>query len=60
MVPPGLGLQHDWAGDLVINLSYIDAQGSVIRSVDLINRVGQNALRPMGTSAGFRRRYGGW
>src|SRR5579859_1929089 len=36
-----LGLQHDWSGDLIITLSYVDAQGHST-SVDIMNRAGQN------------------
>src|SRR5260370_37307631 len=38
-----LVMQHDWAGDLVITLSYVDAQGRTILSRDLINRIGQSS-----------------
>ena len=48
-----LGLQHDWAGDLVVTLSYLDAQGNTVRSVDLINRVGLNSGHTFGTAADF-------
>jgi subtilisin-like proprotein convertase family protein len=37
-----LGLQHDWAGDLIVTLSYVDAQGHTVLSRDLINRIGQS------------------
>ena len=48
-----LGLQHDFAGDLQITLSYIDANGNTVQSVDLINRIGATSANPYGTSADF-------
>ena len=48
-----LGLQHDFAGDLHITLSYIDSNGNTVQSVDLINRLGATAANPYGTSADF-------
>src|SRR5260370_42251469 len=48
-----LVMQHDWAGDLVITLSYVDAQGRTSLSRDLINRIGQNSGN-FGAAADFR------
>ena len=53
-----LGLQHDFAGDLRITLSYINAQGSTLQSVDLLNRIGSSASNPYGTSADFGNNQG--
>src|SRR5260370_706407 len=47
-----IGLQHDWAGDLVITLSYIPDQGSPV-TVDLINRIGQDVNHAFGAAADF-------
>jgi subtilisin-like proprotein convertase family protein len=48
-----LGLQHDFAGDLRITLSYIDSTGATVQSVDLVNRVGASNANPSGTAADF-------
>ena len=47
------GLQHDWSGDLIATLSYVDAQGNTVVSVNLFYRIGQTANRPAGAWAGF-------
>ena len=48
-----LGLQHDFASDLQITLSYIDSKGNTVQSVDLLNRIGATAANPYGTAADF-------
>ena len=48
-----LGLQHDFAGDLQITLSYIDSNGNTVQSVDLVNRIGVTSGNPYGTAADF-------
>ena len=48
-----LGLQHDFAGDLQISLSYINAQGTTVQSVDVLNRIGTSISSPWGTAADF-------
>ena len=53
-----LGLQHDFAGDLQITLSYIDSKSSVVQSVDILNRIGSTTANPYGTSADFGNNQG--
>jgi subtilisin-like proprotein convertase family protein len=48
-----LGLQHDFAGDLRITLSYIDSNGATVQSVDVLNRIGATAANPYGSAADF-------
>ena len=47
------GLQHDWAGDLVARLSYVDTQGNVVASANLFDRIGQTSGRPGGSWSVF-------
>ena len=47
------GLQHDWAGDLIATLSYLDGQGNTVASANLFYRIGQTGNRPGGAWAGF-------
>ena len=53
-----LGLQHDFAGDLHITLSYI-VGGKAIQTVDVLNRIGATTANPYGTSADFGNDQGG-
>jgi len=53
-----LGLQHDFAGDLQINLSYISSSGITLQSVDIVNRIGTTTANPYGTSADFGNNQG--
>ncbi len=48
-----LGLQHDFAGDLHITLSYIDSNGKTVQSADLVNRIGATSANTYGASADF-------
>ena len=48
-----LGLQHDFAGDLQITLSYINSSGVTVQSVDIANRIGVTSSNPYGTAADF-------
>jgi hypothetical protein len=47
------GLQHDWPGDLIATLSYIDGQGNTVASANVFYRIGQTTNRPGGAWAGF-------
>ncbi len=47
------GLRHDWSGDLIATLSYLDAQGNTVASANLFYRIGQTANRPGGAWAGL-------
>ena len=48
-----LGLQHDFAGDLQINLSYIDSNNNTVQTVNILNRLGSSSSTPYGTAADF-------
>jgi hypothetical protein len=47
------GLEHDWSGDLIATLSYLDAQGNVAASANLFYRIGQGSGRMAGSWAAF-------
>ena len=47
------GLQHDWCGDLIASVAYIDADGNLVRSANLFYRIGQSDERPEGAWASF-------
>ncbi len=47
------GLQHDWSGDLIAILSYINPQGGVVASANLFYRIGKSSSEPDGAWAQF-------
>lgn len=47
------GLQHDWSGDLIATLSYLNAKGNVIVSANLFYHIGQSASHTEGSWATF-------
>ncbi len=47
------GLQHDWSGDLIATLSYLDSNGKTVASANLFYRIGQTTSQPDGAWAGF-------
>ncbi len=53
-----LGLQHDFAGDLQITLSYINSSSATLQSVDLVNRIGVTSTNLYGTAADFGNNLG--
>ena len=52
------GLQHDYAGDLQITLSYINSSGVTLQSVDVLNRIGASTTNAYGTAADFGNNQG--
>ncbi len=47
------GLQHDWSGDLIATLSYVDFQGTTLRAANLFYRIGQAGNQPNGAWTAF-------
>ncbi|MGA8028873.1 MAG: hypothetical protein WB992_17160 [Bryobacteraceae bacterium] len=47
------GFEHDWSGDLIATLSYINSSGATVASANLFYRIGMTSAQPDGAWAQF-------